>query len=186
VLGNVYSVPVAHVGCPLTVRVHATRVVLWRDGELLASHRRAPDGAHQRVIDVAHYASLFPSKPRGQVMLYRTALLDLSPTSATYVTELSRRRRERLSSEVLSLYRLLEQHGADRLNSAMATAAAAGAYGAEYVTALLLPTVTAAPLPPPLPLPGVPPQAEVDRLLSSYEAWVQVEAVTEQSMAVRG
>lgn len=75
VLGNGYSVPVAHVGCPVTVRVHAERIVLWRDGEHLASHRRAPDGAHQRVIDPAHYAPLFPRKPRGQVMLYRTALL---------------------------------------------------------------------------------------------------------------
>jgi hypothetical protein len=33
VLGNVYSVPVAHVGSPVTVRVHATRVAPWRVGE---------------------------------------------------------------------------------------------------------------------------------------------------------
>jgi len=32
----------------------------------------------------------------------------------------------------------------------------------------------------------VPPQVEVDRLLSSYEAWVQVEATTEQPVAVHG
>ncbi len=56
VLGNVCSVPVAHVGCAVTVRVHAAQIVLWRDGEQLATHRRAADGAHQRVIDPAHYA----------------------------------------------------------------------------------------------------------------------------------
>ena len=179
VLGNVYSVPVAHVGCPITVRVHAERIVLWRDGEQLASHRRAPDGAHQRLIDPAHYAPLFPSKPRGQVMLYRTALLALSPTSAAYVTELSRRRRERLSSEVLALYRLLEQHGAERLTAAMATATGAGAYGAEYLATLLVPAAPAPAAAGPLSLPGVPRQEEIDRLLSSYEAWVQVEAATE-------
>lgn len=184
VLGNVYSVPVAHVGCPVTVRVHAERVVLWRDGEQLASHRRAPDGAHQRVIDPAHYAPLFPRKPRGAVMLYRTALLSLSPTSAAYVTELSRRRREQLSREMLALYRLLDEHGADRLTVAMATAAYAGAYGAEYLTTLLVPPAPPVPAPGPILLPGVPQQAEVDRLLSSYEAWVQVEATTEAPLAV--
>jgi hypothetical protein len=181
VLGNGYSVPVAHVGCPVTVRVHAERVVLWRDGEQLASHRRAPDGAHQRVIDPAHYAPLFPRKPRGQVMLYRTALLGLSPTSAAYVTELSRRRREQLGSEVLALYRLLEQHGAEPLTRAMAAAADAGAYGAEYLTALLTPPGVAVSTPGPLALAGVPRQDEIDRLLSSYEAWVQVEPVAVQA-----
>jgi hypothetical protein len=185
VLGNVYSVPVAHVGCPVTARVHAERVVLWRNGEQLASHRRAPDGSHQRVIDPVHYAPLFPSKPRGQVMLYRTALLGLSPTSAAYVTELSRRRREQLGSEVLAVYRLLEQHGAERLTTAMAAATAAGAYGAEYLTALLIPDGTPTRLAPPLALPGVPRQDEVDRLLSSYEVWVQVEPTLEPPLAVR-
>jgi hypothetical protein len=114
-------------------------------------------------------------------MLYRTALLALSPVSTTYVTELSRRRRERLSSEVLALYQLLEQHGADRLSTAMATAAAAGAYGAEYLTTLLALAAPPAPAPGPMLLPGVPQQTEVDRLLSSYEAWVQVEPVAVQA-----
>jgi hypothetical protein len=82
VLGNGYSVPVAHVGCPVTVRVHADHIRLWRDGEHLATHRRARDGAHQRVIDPAHYAPVFASKPRGEAMLYRTALLSLSPPIA--------------------------------------------------------------------------------------------------------
>jgi transposase len=183
VFGNVYSVPVVHAGCAVTVRVHATRIVLWRDGEPLASHPRAPDGAHQRVIDPAHYAPLFPSKPRGQVMLYRTALLALSPTSAAYVTELSQRRRAHLDREVLALYRLLEQHGAERLTTAMAAATAAGAYGVEYLTALLVPPGAALPATSSLLLAGVPPQEQVDRLLSSYEAWVQVEAAAEPSVA---
>jgi transposase len=185
VLGNVYSVPVTHVGCAVTVRVHAERIVLWRDGEHLATHLRALDGAHQRVIDPAHYAPLFPSKPRGQVMLYRTALLGLSPTSTAYVTELSRRRREHLGREVLALYRLLEQHGAERLTTAMTAAAEAGAYGAEYLATLLAPATLVAPTAGPILLPGVPQQAEVDRLLSSYEAWVQVEAAAEPPVAVQ-
>jgi hypothetical protein len=50
VLRNNYSVPVEHVGAPVTVRVHRQRIVIWRDAELLAEHRRAPDGTHRRVV----------------------------------------------------------------------------------------------------------------------------------------
>lgn len=181
VLGNVYSVPVAHVGCPLTVRVHADRIVLWRDREQLADHGRAPDGAHQRIIDPAHFAPLFAAKPRGQAMLYRAALLDLGGVIAPYVTEVSRRRREQLGREMLALYALLEQYGATALGEAMSLAAAGGAYGAEYLSAILspLPLLASADAVR-LSLPGVPQQTEVDRLLSSYEVCVQVEATTEQ------
>lgn len=71
VLGNQYSVPVAHVGAPVTARVHRERVCLWRDTDLIADHQRAADGAHRRVVDPEHYAALFGRKPRAQVMLYR-------------------------------------------------------------------------------------------------------------------
>ena len=42
VLGNSYSVPIAQVGAPVTVRVHRERIVIWRDAEWLAEHARAP------------------------------------------------------------------------------------------------------------------------------------------------
>jgi transposase len=185
VLGNRYSVPVTHVGCAVTVRVHAECIVLWRDREQLATHRRAPDGAHQRVLEPAHFAPLFARKPRGQVMLYRTALLSLAPPIPAYVAELSRRRREHLSREVLALYGLLEQHGEAALAAAMTCAAAAGAYGAEYLTALLAPAAPAiARVAETLTVAGVPTQVEVDRLLSSYEAWVQVETTRESPVGM--
>ena len=83
-------------GAPVTVRVHRERIVIWRDAERLAEHARAPDGAHRRVVDPAHFAPLFGRKPRAQVMLYREALLELGPVAASYVGELSRRQRARL------------------------------------------------------------------------------------------
>jgi len=67
VLGNRYSVPVAHVGAPVAVRVHRERIRLWRDSACVADHRRAPDGGRQRLIDPAHFAPLFPRKPRAHV-----------------------------------------------------------------------------------------------------------------------
>jgi transposase len=174
--GNVYSVPLGHVGAPITLRIHAERVRIWRDTLLLADHRRAEEGAHRRTIDPAHFAPLFPQKKRAQVMLYRATLLDLDPIAAAYVSEVARRRRATLRGEILSLYHLVEEHGAARMIAAMREATAAGAYGEEYVGALLREdtspiTVRAGGLP--LPLPGVPPQGEIDRLLSSYEAFVE-------------
>jgi len=173
-LGNTYSVPIEHVGAPVTVRVHRERIVIWRDAELLAEHARAPDGAHRRVVNPAHFAPLFGRKPRGQVMLYREALLGLGAVAQQYVSELSRRQRARLGSEVLAVYALYERCGAAELLAAMELAQAQGAFGAAYLGALVSAPV---PEPPPpavwLVLPDeVPSQREIDRELSAYEAYV--------------
>jgi hypothetical protein len=175
VLGNRYSVPVAHVGAPVTARVHHERVRLWRDGVLLADHRRAPDGARQRVVDPAHFAPLFARKPRAQAMLYREVLLGLGGRAPAFLSALSYRQRGRLREEVLAVYALYERYGADDLLAAMALADDVGSYSADALALLLAaPRPVAAPAPV-LLLPGVPAQAEIDRLLSVYEAWVQVD-----------
>ncbi len=139
-------------------------------------HPRAPDGAHQRVIEVAHFAPLFPTKRRAQVMLYREVLLGLGGRAPAFISELSRRHRDRLGPEVLAVYALYDQYGAAALLAAMALADEAGTYSAAALEMLLATPQPHHP-PPPLALPGVPPQAEVDRLLSLYEAWVQVDEV---------
>jgi hypothetical protein len=166
-------VPVAHVGAPVTVRIHRDRVRLWRDAACLADHPRAPDGARRRVIDPAHFAPLFPRKHRAQAMLYRELLLDLGGRAPAFLGELSRRQRARLGEQLLAVYALHEDHGAPALLAAMARAEAAGTYEADALRALLsAPHVATL---SPLHLPGLPAQAEVDRLLSSYEAWVEVD-----------
>jgi transposase len=175
--GNQYSVPIAHVGAPVTVRLHRTRVVLWRDTEPIAEHERAPDGAHRRVVIPEHFSPLFGRKPRAQVMLYRQALLELGEVAIAYVTELSRRQRARLTPEILGLYELLQQHGSATLLAAMDLAQNANAYGVEYLAALIA-APRAAPFPfpdatlPPLLVPGAPGQAEIDRQLELYEVYV--------------
>ncbi len=174
--GNVYSVPLGHVGAPVTLRIHAQRVRIWRDTLLLADHPRAKEGAQQRVIDPEHFRELFPAKRRAQVMLYRAALLATDPVVAAYVGEIARRRRATQGAEILRLHALLQEFGAERLRAAMEEATAAGAFGEEYVGALLRENTTAS-APPvvgsPLALVGMPAQAEIDRLLSSYEVFVE-------------
>lgn len=177
VLGNRYSVPVAHVGAPVTVRLHRERMRIWRDTTCIADHPRAPDGAHRRVIDPAHFAPLFTRKPRAQAMLYREVLLGLGGVAPTFLSALSQRHRARLADELVAVYRLYEGHGATDLLAAMARAEAARAYSADAL-AVLLATPSLMPVAmPTLYLPGVPTQAEVDRGLSVYEAWVQIEEV---------
>jgi transposase len=170
VLGNAYSVPVVQVGAAVTVRLHRERIVIWRDTERIAEHKRAADGAHQRVVIPQHFEPLFLKKPRAQVMLQRQALLELGEVASSYVSQLSRRCRDRLAREIVAIYALGERCGREALLEAMEKAERVGIYGADYLTLLLEPPMSensSSPL-----LPDVPSQMEVDRLLSSYEEWV--------------
>ena len=176
VAGNRYSVSVLHVGAPVTVRLHRDHVRIWRDTACIADHPRAADGARQRVIEVAHFAPLFPTKRRAQVLLYREVVLGLGGHAPAFVSELSRRHRDRLAPEVLAVYALYDQYGAAALLAAMALADEAGTYSAAALETLLA-TPPARMAATSLTLPGVPPQTEVDRLLALYEAWVQIDEV---------
>jgi transposase len=182
VAGNRYSVPVAHVGTPVTVRLHRDRVRIWRDTLCLADHPRAPDGARRRVVDVRHFAAIFPVKPRAQVMLYREALLGLGGRAPAFLSELSRRCRAQLAPEILGLYTLYEQHGSAPLLLAMERAETAGTYSGAAVAALVSPSV-ASPRSVPPAVVDAPAQQDIDRLLSVYEAWVQVEEALEEVVA---
>lgn len=174
VAGNRYSVPVRYVRLAVTVRVHRDRVRIWHDLERIADHPRAPNGAGQRVIDLAHFAPVLARKPRAKVMLYRQVLLDLGGWAGPFIQELSQRHRARLGPEVLAVYALYERYGKAELLVAMELAAQAGSYDAAALESLLVSVSPLHPVPA-LVVPGVPAQAEVDRLLSSYEAWVYVD-----------
>jgi hypothetical protein len=195
VLGNQYSVPIEHVGAPVAVRVHRERVAIWRDTTRLAEHTRAADGAHRRVVEPEHYSLLFAKKPRAQVMLYREALVQLGPPAKWYLSELSRRRRSRLREEVVGVYTLYQQLGAERLLAAMEDATERSAYGVDYLRALM--THTEQPTRPPAlrapdgeslgfaALAGVPPQTAVDRALHLYEPYVRVDQADRADPGIR-
>ena len=121
-----------------------------------------------------HFRPIFPRKRRAQVMLEREALLALGGSASSYLSELCRRRRERLAEEIGAIYCLYQEHGQEALLSAMQLAEQAGIYGADYLARLLVSADVAPGVC--LALPDVPTQAEVDRYLSSYETWVTVEA----------
>jgi hypothetical protein len=179
--------------------------VIWRDTTRLAEHRRAPDGAHQRVVEPAHYSLLFAKKPRAQVMLYREALLQLGQTAKWYVSELSHRQRAHLREEVVGVYTLSQQIGAERLLALMEYATERSAYSVDYLLALKelserptwpalfpplpaaarLPVAAAGSATAPAALVGIPPQDEVDRALGVYEHYVPVDGTDEPDEAER-
>src|SRR5919199_1769093 len=138
VAGNRYSVPVSYVRLTVTVRVHRERVRIWHDLECIADHPRAPNGAGQRVIDLAHFAPVLARKPRAKVMLYRQVLLDLGGLAGPFLQELSCRHRDRLGAEVLAVYVLYERYGQAELLAAMELAAQAGSYDAAALESVLV------------------------------------------------
>jgi transposase len=173
--GNVYSVPITHVGTTLTARLYRDAVRIFHDTVPVADHRRAADGARVRVIDPEHFRALFARKPRAQVMLYRQALLDLSREAAWYMSAVSQRRRERLREEVLATCALFVLYGREALVEAMEQADARGIYGAEYLEVLLAPRLADHGRHATLPV-DLPAQHEVDRELAQYESFVTVSA----------
>ena len=174
VRGNRYSVPVAHVGAPVTIRLHRDRVRIWRDQLCLADHARAADGTRQRLVDPAHFAPLFGRKPRGAAMLYREALLRLGGVAPAFLAALSSRQRDHLPEELRAVYALGQTYGMANLLAAMSLADDAGTYQADAL-ALLLTQPLPAPPPVRLVVPEQPAQTTLDRALQVYEAWVQVE-----------
>jgi hypothetical protein len=125
--GGTDSVP----RCPLRMWARRSRCGSTEAGGPLAGPqrlvaRRAPDESAE--LD-RHYAWLFARKPRAQVMLYREALVQLGGSAPWYLSEVSRRHRDRLREEVLATYALYEQVGAAPLLAAMTYATEHGATG---------------------------------------------------------
>jgi hypothetical protein len=116
---NRYSVPAHLMGRALTARIHRSRIEVFADHELVATHVRLPAGQHARVIDPRHFADAFVGKPRGRAMVYRDGLCSLSPVVMSYVHEVSHKRRKELNQQMVALYDLAQEIGlADFVGSA--------------------------------------------------------------------
>jgi transposase len=173
---NRYSVPAHLMGRALTARIHRSRIELFADQELVATHVRLP-AQNARVIDPAHFEAAFVSKPRGRVMVYRDWLCSLSPVVMSYVHEISHKRRKEMKQQMIALYDLAQEIGKADFIAALELAAEQQMYGAEYLRAIvsipseLQPTGSAQIPPDALALSG-PPQPEVERDLAQYEQYV--------------
>ncbi len=173
---NRYSVPAHLIGRALTARIHATRIELFSDHELVATHVRSRE-QYARIITPAHFEAAFSTKPRGRVMVYRDWLCDLAPAVSSYVRALCHKRRADMKEQLIALYDLAQESGIADFVAALELAAEQQMYGAEYVRAILaLPTSLtpdeAAEVRVSQLLSCVPTQQEVERDLAQYERYV--------------
>jgi transposase len=173
---NRYSVPAHLMGRALTARIHRSRIELFADQELVATHVRLP-AQNARVIDPAHFEAAFVGKPRGRVMVYRDWLCSLSPVVMSYVHEISHKRRSEMKQQMIALYDLAQEIGKADFIAALELAAEQQMYGAEYLRAIVSmpsPPVSSGPVPAdPDGLTLVsPPQPAVERDLAQYERYV--------------
>ncbi len=188
---NRYSVPAHLMGRALTARIHRSRIEVFADQELVATHRRLP-AQNARVIDPAHFEAAFVGKPRGRVMVYRDWLCSLSPVVMNYVHEISHKRRSEMKSQMIALYDLVQEIGKADFIVALELAAEQQMYGAEYIRAILALPVAAVPngsaqtTGDPLAFSG-PSQPEVERDLAHYERYVaNRESILQEELALQG
>src|SRR5204863_818401 len=120
---NRYSVPAHLMGRALTARIHRSRIEVFADQELVATHTRLPAQQHLRVIDPKHFEAAFVGKPRGRVMVYRDWLCRLSPVVMNYVHEISHKRRKEMNQQMVALYDLAQDIGLADLVAALELAA---------------------------------------------------------------
>src|SRR6266852_1478648 len=174
---NRYSVPAHLMGQALTARIHHSRIELFADQELVATHVRLPAQQQARVIDPKHFEAAFATKPRGRVMVYRDWLCSLSPAVRSYVSELCHKRRAEMNPQMIALYDLAQEIGKADFVAALELAAEQQMYGAEYVRAIVTLPVASVPngtteLRLNALLPSAPMQQEVERDLAHYEQFV--------------
>ncbi len=173
---NRYSVPAHLMGRALTARIHRSRIEVFVDQELVATHKRLP-AQNARVIDPTHFEAAFVGKPRGRVMVYRDWLCSLSPVVMSYVHEISHKRRSEMKPQMIALYDLAQEIGKADFIVALELAAEQQMYGAEYIRAILTlpsasaPNGSAQAASDPLFF-SVLPQPEVERPLAQYERYV--------------
>jgi transposase len=174
---NRYSVPAHLMGRALTARIHRSRIEVFADQELVATHVRLPAQQHMRVIDPKHFEAAFVGKPRGRVMVYRDWLCSLSPVAMSYVHEISHKRRKEMHQQMIALYDLAQEIGKADFVAALELAAEQQMYGAEYLRAIVsMPSVPQSTGPAQADSDVLtlvcPPQPEVERDLAQYERYV--------------
>jgi transposase InsO family protein len=173
---NRYSVPAHLIGRAITARIHTTRIELFADHELVASHERSQQ-RHARIVNPLHFEAAFSTKPRARVMVYRDWLCDLAPAVSSYVRELCHKRRAEMNAQMLALYELAQEIGKADFVAALELAAEQQMYGAEYVQAIVTLPVASAPSGTAerhmsALLPSAPTQQEIERDLANYEQYV--------------
>ena len=147
---NLYSVPHALVGKPLTLVASDTHVRVLHGSDEVARHTRSWD-RRQVIEDPSHLDGLAVSKRKAHDATGRERLLAAVPAAADLFTELAARQ-EPMGRETAALLRLLDAHGARALAPAIAEALSRGTPRAASVAHVLAQSERDRRLTPTLPL----------------------------------
>lgn len=147
---NDYSIPHALVGQPLTLVASETRVrIVDAAQSLVADHARSYDRA-QHIENPEHIAALVREKRHARGHAGRHRILQACPHAEPFFALLCQRNQP-LAPQTTHLGRLLDVHGAQLLDDALAQALERGALSAASVAHILEQARRREHLPPPLP-----------------------------------
>lgn len=121
---NDYSVPARFVRTNLTVSASATEIEILDGTNVVAKHRRSYD-KHQTVTDNAHIRALLAQKRDATRSSGQHRLLTTVSSSDRFL-ELLSKRGQNMGGCVTSLLKLLDIHGAQRLDSAISEVVQSG------------------------------------------------------------
>jgi transposase len=161
---NMYSVPCAYAGRPVTVRAYAERIVLAFRGETIAEHRREFGKGHY-ALDPLHYVPLLERKP-GALRNGRPFLTWKLPDGIVAIQEQLRRFRD-WDRQMASILCAIPTYGLEVVNVACQTALEHGAISSTVVLNHLMRLTQDLPAPPVCPPNGLtlkhPPLADCRR-----------------------
>ncbi len=145
---NDYSVPHKHVGATLTVVASPERVRILDGEREVAAHKRSWDSKRQ-IDDPEHVKALIASKRHGRAMGTRDRLIRAVPRAQDLLAAAGARN-DNVATIARTLTRLLDSHGADELDRAIARALERGSPHPNTVIRILETDRGAGRLPPEL------------------------------------
>jgi transposase len=131
-----YSMPPKSIGFNGTLFLYRARVRIVA-GMFTAEHPRHPHNGVSTLPDHAAETLAAVSGTRGEHYYRRQRLLELGEPAEAFITELVNARPRVWYPDVEHLFRLLTQHGPERMAVAFQQALERGWYGAEHVEQLL-------------------------------------------------
>jgi len=133
--GNRYSVPARHAGTRVRLRAYADKVLVYREGQLIASHRRSHELGRD-VVDPEHESALVKQRRHARDQQTLQRFLRLSPEAETYYKQLAEHRPNPFF-HVRKIVALIEIYGEEKTERALRDAMEFCAYSAECITNLL-------------------------------------------------
>jgi hypothetical protein len=133
--GNRYSVPSRHASSRVNLRVYPDKVLIHRDGQLIASHRRCYERGRE-IVDPDHEQALLEHKRRARDQRLYQRFLSLSPQAEPYYRQMAERRMNPWH-HLRKIVGLSEIYAPERVGRALEDGLELGAFSSEYVANLL-------------------------------------------------